>query len=130
MPRPVHFEIHADDPARAQRFYETVFDWQFQKVEQADEDYWLITTGPDDQRGINGGLLKRAGGKGDRVIGWVCTMEVDDLDAILAKIQANGGSIAFPKDKLFEMGWLAYAKDPDDNIFGLIQYTAPPQAPS
>ncbi|MGI8737560.1 MAG: VOC family protein [Candidatus Eremiobacter antarcticus] len=26
MPRVVHFEIHADDPERASKFYSTVFD--------------------------------------------------------------------------------------------------------
>ena len=30
MPRPIHFEIHAADPARAQAFSRTLFAWQFQ----------------------------------------------------------------------------------------------------
>ena len=55
MPRVVHFEIHAADPERAVNFYQTLFGWTFQKWE-GPMDYWLIVTGPDDQRGINGGL--------------------------------------------------------------------------
>jgi len=31
MSRPVHFEIHADDPGRARAFYESVFGWGFQQ---------------------------------------------------------------------------------------------------
>lgn len=31
MPRVVHFEIPADDPGRAVKFYESVFGWQIQK---------------------------------------------------------------------------------------------------
>jgi hypothetical protein len=31
MPRVVHFEIYADNPERAIRFYETVFGWQVHK---------------------------------------------------------------------------------------------------
>ena len=60
MPRVVHFEIHAEDPERAVAFYTRVFDWQFSKWD-GPMPYWLIKTGPDDQRGINGGLLRRHG---------------------------------------------------------------------
>ena len=31
MPRVVHFEIAADDPDRATRFYQDVFGWQSSK---------------------------------------------------------------------------------------------------
>ncbi|HEX6067919.1 MAG TPA: VOC family protein [Nitrososphaera sp.] len=32
MPRPIHFDITADDPKRAIKFYETAFGWKFQKM--------------------------------------------------------------------------------------------------
>ncbi len=44
MPRPIHFEIPADDPDRAIAFYRDVFGWKFQKWE-GPMPYWLITTG-------------------------------------------------------------------------------------
>ena len=59
MPRVIHFEIPADNPDRAVRFYSDVFGWQFNKWEGPVE-YWLITTGADGQPGINGGMLRRA----------------------------------------------------------------------
>jgi predicted enzyme related to lactoylglutathione lyase len=31
MLRPVHFEIHASDPARATRFHEASFGWKFHR---------------------------------------------------------------------------------------------------
>ena len=33
MPRPIHFEIHAENPERAQRFYRELFGWTFQGFE-------------------------------------------------------------------------------------------------
>jgi len=33
MPRVIHFDLPADDPERAIRFYETVFGWQIRKWE-------------------------------------------------------------------------------------------------
>ena len=81
MPRVVHFEIHAGDPDRAVNFYKTLFDWQFQKWEGPME-YWMVITGPDDQPGINGGLMRRQGEiDGQAVIAYVCTVDVADVDA-------------------------------------------------
>ena len=121
MPRVIHFEIHAADPERAVKFYEKVFGWTFQKWEGPME-YWLVTTGPDDQPGINGGLLKRQGEiDGQAVIAYVCTLDVADLDASMATVEANGGTVAVPKMPIPGMGWLAYYKDTEGNIFGMMQ---------
>ena len=121
MPRVVHFEIHAADPERAVKFYEKVFGWTFQMWEGPME-YWLINTGPDDQPGINGGLMKRRGEiDGQAVIAYVCTVDVADLDASMATVEANGGTVAVPKMPIPGMGWLAYYKDTDGNIFGMMQ---------
>lgn len=122
MGRPVHFEIHVDDMERGRSFYEKVFGWSFQKW--GDVDYYVITTGEEGTPGINGGMLPRQGGSGDKVIGWVNTVGVDDLDKALAVVEENGGSIALAKQKMEGVGWVAYAKDPDENIFGMIQDTS------
>ncbi len=44
MPRVVHFEIYADQPERAIKFYQDVFGWNFQKW-NGPYDYRLVTTG-------------------------------------------------------------------------------------
>lgn len=121
MPRIVHFEIHAEDPERAMRFYSAVFDWKFTTW---GSDYWPVTTGPDGQPGINGGLLKRRGPapqEGQPVNAFVCTIDVPALDDYLARVLQNGGTLALPKMAVPGVGWLAYAKDTEGNIFGLMQ---------
>jgi hypothetical protein len=121
MPRVVHFEIHAADPDRAVNFYQTLFGWTFQKWE-GPMDYWLITTGPNDQPGINGGLVRRQGEiDGQAVIAYVCTVDVENLDASVQTALDNGGQIALPKMPIPGMGWLAYCKDTEGNIFGMMQ---------
>jgi len=121
MPRVVHFEIHAANPERAVKFYETLFGWTFQKWEGPME-YWLVTTGPDDQPGINGGLVRRQGEiEGQAVIAYVCTVDVTDLDASVKIALDSGGQIAVPKMAIPGMGWLAYCKDTEGNIFGMMQ---------
>lgn len=121
MPRVVHFEIHAGDPDRAVNFYQNLFGWTFQKWE-GPMPYWLVTTGPDDQPGINGGLLPRQGEiDGQAVIAYVCTVDVDDVDASQEKAVANGGQVVVPKMPIPGMGWLVYCKDTEGNIFGMMQ---------
>ena len=121
MPRVVHFEIHAADPNRAVTFYKTLFGWTFQKWEGPME-YWLVTTGPNDQPGINGGLVQRQGDiDGQAVIAYVCTVDVENLDASVQTAVDNGGQIALPKMPIPGMGWLAYCKDTEGNIFGMMQ---------
>ena len=121
MPRVVHFEIHAADPERAVNFYKTLFGWTFQKWE-GPMDYWLVTTGPNDQPGINGGLVRRQGEiDGQAVIAYVCTVDVENVDASVQIAVDNGGQIALPKMPIPGMGWLAYCKDTEGNIFGMMQ---------
>lgn len=123
MPRPVHFEIHAEDPQRAIAFYSAVLGWTFQSWE-GPWPYWLISTG-EEGPGINGGLVRRMGPGPDPkadtpVIAWVCTVGVDDVDAYVAKALAHGGATAVPKMAIPGMGWLAYVKDTEGNILGLM----------
>lgn len=122
MRRPVHFEIHATDPERLRAFYEGLFGWTFSRW--GEEPYWLVTTGDQEAPGINGGLLPRLGPPPEEsqpVNAWVITMDVEDCQATLDAIVAAGGSVAMPRTATPGIGWLAYAKDPDGNIFGLMQ---------
>ncbi len=123
MPRPIHFEIHADDMDRAQAFYETMFGWTFQSW--GDGAYRLVLTG--EGPGIDGGMVRRRGDPpvgGEPLGSWVCTVDVDDVDAYVARAQAQGGTVALPKMAVPGVGWLAYVKDSEGNILGLMQADA------
>ena len=116
MSRVVHFEIPADDPKRAIKFYEKVFDWQFEKWDGPVE-YWLIMTGEEDKPGIDGGLARRE----DPTTNVENTIDVKDLDASLAIVKNHGGEVIRPKMAVPGVGWMAYIKDTEGNIFGLMQ---------
>ena len=80
MGRVVHFEIHCADLDRAERFYTEVFGWRIDHWEGGPIDYRLITTGPDEQPGINGALTERRGGIGGQAVtAYVNTIQVEDL---------------------------------------------------
>lgn len=121
MPRPVHFEIHADDPPRAIRFYTELFGWAFEKW--GPEDYWLLRTGSG-ERGIDGGLMPRRGPRppeGAPLNAYACTIDVPDVDASAAKVEALGGKTVVPKAPIPGVGWLVYCRDTEGNLFGMLQ---------
>ena len=115
MSRVVHFEIPADQPERAIAFYKNVFGWEFTKWD-GPMPYWLITTGPGDQPGINGGLMPRS----PEAIA-SNTIGVKSLDASIASVQKQGGRIIVPKMAIPGVGWLAYFTDPEGNPFGMME---------
>lgn len=125
MARPVHFEIQADDLERAKAFYAAVFGWTFEDFGAfTGSPYWGVTTGPDDEMGINGGLLQRpvaAPAPEQGTNAYVCTIGVEDYDATEAAILANGGRVALPKTALTGMAWQGYYLDPEGNTFGVHQ---------
>lgn len=128
MNRVVHFEIHAKDGDKMQQFYTEVFGWKITNLGEQMGNYRMIVTGEDmpgeQWHGINGGITPRMGNipeSGQPVNAFVCTISVDQLDNYIDKVKKAGGSIALEKMDVQGVGWLAYCKDPEGNIFGLLQ---------
>lgn len=116
MPRVVHFDISADDPGRALRFYREVFGWKAQKW-NGPFDYWLIKTGEPNEPGIDGGLARREHA-GDSVTNFVDVTSVADIST---RIVVNGGKIVQPKRTIPGVGYLAVCLDTEGNLFGIMQ---------
>ena len=122
MSRVIHFEIQASEPQLLMDFYTDLFGWAFNKWGEI--DYWLIETGPEDEPGIHGGLLPRRGAppvEMQAVNCFVCTVQVSSLDDSLQRSSSLGGTVAVPRMPIPGIGWLAYIKDPDGNILGMMQ---------
>jgi len=87
VPRPIHFEIPADQPERAMAFYQQVFGWRFQKWE-GPMPYWLVQTGGEGP-GIDGGLLARQHpGQGT-----VNTVDVPNCEEFVRRIESTSAGI-------------------------------------
>ena len=114
MPRVIHFDIGADQPDRAIKFYSEVFGWKIKKWE-GPMDYWLVSTG--EGPGIDGGLAKRMSPSETttNIIG------VPSVDEYLAKIEKSGGKVVMPKTAIPGVGWFASCQDTEGNVFGIMQ---------
>ncbi|HJY63740.1 MAG TPA: VOC family protein [Ignavibacteria bacterium] len=115
MNRIVHFEIGAGDFEKSKKFYEDIFGWKYELYE-GKEPYYLIKTGDKSTPGINGGMFKS---KGEPLS--VNTIEVNNIDEMMAKVESNGGTIAVRKMPIPGLGWLCYCKDSESILFGLYQ---------
>jgi predicted enzyme related to lactoylglutathione lyase len=109
-----HIEIPADDPARAQRFYEAVFGWQFQSMPDY-PDYFLYTTAAGED-GVGGAIGKRDVSAPHAIRNYV---HVDSIDDTVVKLRAEGGSVVDEKAEVPGQGWYAVVTDPEGNEFAL-----------
>ena len=125
MNRVVHFEIQADNPERAIKFYQNVFGWEFPKWMDK-PPYWGVMTAEKEspEPGINGGLLPRPAKTPPKESGtnaYVCTVQVENFDETAKKIELAGGIVAMPKFAIPTMAWQGYFLDTEGNTFGVHQ---------
>lgn len=74
-------------------------------------------TGNEKEPGIDGGLGKRTEAEPSTVN----TIDVSSVDEYVKIIVKNGGSIIRPKMPVPGVGWMAYFKDPEGNLWGIMQ---------
>ena len=86
--------------------------------------YTMVGTTPTDEQGmpsepgaINGGMFARV----EDVATPVITIDVDDIDAALAKVESLGGATVRASEPVGDMGFSAYFRDSEGNLMGLWQ---------
>jgi predicted enzyme related to lactoylglutathione lyase len=108
----VHIEISAEDRTSTGAFYKEVFGWKITDVPEM--NYTLFEF---DEEGRGGGFNPVSD---QNPAGTVTVyIQADDIEATLAKIEANGGKIIIPKTEIPNTGWFAFFKDPTGNQIAL-----------
>lgn len=125
-----HFEVYVDDIERAKQFYADVFGWVYEDMGDEFNNYVVIypggeaTDGPA-TRGINGGMMKRPGPapSDDKAApnAYVCMVTIDDIAAALERVIAHGGRIDMPLMDVPTVGKMAYIRDTEMNLVGVLQ---------
>lgn len=117
-----HFMIPADDVERARHFYSALLGW---KIEPARDtpgmpgmeamQYHTISTGAAREGTLDsGGLYRRH--MNEPVLDFV---EVEDVDAVAAKVEELGGKITLPKTDIPGVGRVAMIQDTEGNMIGI-----------
>ena len=121
MPNDIaHFAIHADDCLRAKAFYETVFGWSFSPW--GPPNFWLIETSPGATKGALQERREPLSGTG--MLGFECTISVEDVSATAKAIEEHGGTLTMQPFLIETVGTLVMFKDTEGNLVGAMQYLA------
>ena len=124
MPHLAHFAINADDVDRARRFYERVFGWKF--TAWGPPGFYQIDMGagaPTPPPAAMGALQGRRDlVKGQRSIGYECTISVPSIDATARAVLANGSTTVLEKSIIVGVGALMFFQDPEGNVFGAMEF--------
>src|SRR3954447_16042957 len=119
------FAIHVDDVDHARAFYAAVFGWRFEAW--GPPGFFLIHTGDAASPGIQGVLHVRQEPRTGTGLGGVePTFAVDDLDTVVAAVEANGGRITMQKAPIPTVGTLVRFLDSAGNDIGAMTYDTPP----
>lgn len=101
----VYFEIAGPDGARLQSFFKSVFGWEIDGSS---------TIASSSTGGLRGGIREDPPDK-------VLYMGVDEIDEVLTKVEANGGSVVLPRTVVPGVVTFALFKDPAGNLHGVAE---------
>ncbi|NNN22119.1 MAG: VOC family protein [Acidimicrobiales bacterium] len=107
-----HIDIVTKDQAVTSQFYSETFGWNIQTIEMPGENYNVWQSG-----NIRGGFPNID--DNNKIGGVTVYLDSDDIDADLAKVEANGGNTVMHKIEIPNVGWYAYFTDPTGNRLGL-----------
>ncbi len=117
-----HIEIPVASPKNAKKFYGELFGWTFRDVPEL--NYVMFSAGDGS---IGGGLWNPPAGIPRLVTNYI---SVEDVGAMVARVQARGGKLVNPRTEVPGHGWFALVADPDGNVIGLWQNAPKPAAAS
>ena len=110
----VQWQIVAKDPEMVTKFYSSVFGWAVQRNNAL--GYRQLKS--SNARGIDGGIWPSPP-EGQNMI--QIFIEVNDVDATMAKAAAEGAKVIVPKSALPDGDVMAIMLDPAGLSFGLVQ---------
>lgn len=115
----VWYELMTRDADGAQAFYAALLGWTYGDSEQPDIDYRTIRAGDEEIGGILA-LTPDMLANGAQP-GWLGYVAVDDIDAALASLRAQGGTVHMGPRDLPGTGRFAMVADPQGIAFYLMQ---------
>jgi predicted enzyme related to lactoylglutathione lyase len=112
------FEIYVDDMARAQRFYESVFNVKLQALDSP-VIKMLAFPMKGDLPGCPGALVKMPGGGRPAGNAVIIYFTCADCATEAARAAQNGGKIFKEKFSIGQYGFIALVHDTEGNMIGL-----------
>lgn len=112
----VHIEIASTDPARTKKFFEDVFEWDFESIPEMNYHTYQAPSPP------HGGLMSPMENQHPGLLNYLMS---HDIDADVKKIQEAGGRVLQPKMEIPGVGWWASFEEPTGIVLALFQSNTP-----
>lgn len=113
------FEISISDMARAKKFYETIFSIKMEEMEMMGMKMAMFPYDPMGGK-LSGGIAQSDMHKPSADGVKIYLNGNPDLDAALSKVEAAGGKVTMPKQKISDdIGYMAFFMDTEGNTLGL-----------
>jgi predicted enzyme related to lactoylglutathione lyase len=103
----VHIEIPSNDRKKAAKFYQELFGWQVEHMDDMNYTTWEPEVGP-------GGGFSPVG-EGYKIGEILIHVSSDDIDADLKKVEMLGGKVVRQKSEIPGIGWWGVFEDQDGN---------------
>ncbi len=119
--RVTHIAINVDDDGPTRHFYEELFGWHFE--DWGPPGFARATLQPANTMvaAVQG---RRDLVPGTRTTGPEVTIAVDDLAAVLDRVDEREGHVVMDRVSIPTVGDLCFLADPSGNVVGVIQYTS------
>ena len=123
----VWYELHTVDAEASMAFYRAVLGWETSSADVPDRNYHYVSA-------VNtpiGGVLEKAASTMPSASksAWIGYIGVDDLDAYVNRLTANGGVIHKPSEAIPGVGRFAVCSDPQGALITLFD-PAPASRPA
>ncbi len=116
-----HFAVYIDDMDRAKAFYSNLFGWEFNSYGQS--DFPQIKDSSNKDAELIGALQSRKYSPlKEKIIGFECSIEVENVDTTIEAVIVNNGKILMPKTAIPYVGWLTKFLDTEGNLVCAVQY--------
>lgn len=108
-----HTELSTQDPGKAREFYGKLFDWKFDEMKSPAGTITMIKPG----EGPGGSLMAKR--MAEAPTAWLPYVQVDSVDATLAKARKLGADVVVEKQPIPDMGAFAVFIDPTGAALGI-----------
>ncbi len=112
----VHIEIASANPELTKKFFEEVFEWEFEGIPEMQYHTYAAPSPP------HGGLMSPMEGQQPGILNYILST---DLESDLRKIEAHGGRVLQPKMEIPDVGWFGVFQEPSGITLAVFQPKAP-----
>jgi predicted enzyme related to lactoylglutathione lyase len=117
----VHIEVTSSDPARTKKFFEEVFEWEFESHPEMDYHTYVPPSGP------GGGLMSPMESQQPGILNYLLSHNIDED---VKKIEQAGGRVLRPKQDIPGVGAWALFEEPTGIVLALFEATQKPPVAS